>query len=149
MFEKTDSRILKFVNDYELKIIDPHDIKDFGKFHTMLGDVLEFIKYQNDEEYFQRALKKKGKDWVLDIDSINVINTFTDAKIAIAREKEGTMKMCRAAEVWVEKGENNVNRLNQILIDAGRLDDLKRATKDKEYQDKLIKELVPSTDDNQ
>ena len=28
----------------------------------------------------------------------------------------------------------------------GRLDDLKRATKDKEYQDKLIKELVPSTD---
>ena len=149
MFEKTDSRILKFVNDYELKIIDPHDIKDFGKFHTMLGDVLEFIKYQNDDGYFQRALKKKGKDWELDIDSINVINTFTDAKIAITGEKEGTMKMCRATEVWVEKGENNVNRLNQILIDAGRLDDLKRATKDKEYQDKLIKELVPSTDDNQ
>ena len=104
------------------------------------------IKYQNDDGYFQRALKKKGKDWVLDIDSINVINTFTDAKIAITGEKEGTMKMCRATEVWVEKGENNVNRLNQILIDAGRLDDLKRATKDKEYQDKLIKELVPSTD---
>ena len=35
-----------------------------------------------------------------------------------------------------------VNQLNQILIDAGRLDDLKRATKDKEYQNKLIEELV-------
>ncbi len=146
MFAETDPRIMKFVNDYELKLIDPHEIEDFGKFHTMLGDVLEFIKYQNDEGYFKRALKEKGEDWELDIDSINVINTFTDAKIAIIGEKEGTMKMCRATEAileqGIEKGTNAVNQLNQILIDAGRLDDLKRATKDKEYQNKLIEELV-------
>jgi len=112
--------------------------------------VLEFIKYQNDEGYFQRALREKGEDWELDIDSINVINTFTDAKIAITGEKEETMNMCRATEVileqgieqGIEQGTNVVNRLNQILIDAGRLDDLKRATKDKEYQNKLIEELI-------
>lgn len=146
MFAETDSRIMEFVNDYELKLIDPHDITDFGKFNTMLGDVLEFIKYQNDEGYFQRALREKGEDWELDIDSINVINTFTDAKIAITGEKEGTMKMCRATEAileqGIEQGTNVVNQLNQILIDAGRLDDLKRATKDKEYQNKLIEELI-------
>ncbi len=56
------------------------------------------------------------------------------------------MKMCRATEAileqGIEQGTNVVNQLNQILIDAGRLDDLKRATKDKEYQNKLIEELI-------
>ncbi len=47
---------MEHVNDYELMILDPHDIEDFSKFRTMLGDVLEFIKYQDDEGYFERVL---------------------------------------------------------------------------------------------
>ena len=54
--------------------------------------------------------------------------------------------MCRATEVYVErgieKGTDTINTLNQILIEAGRMDDLKRATSDKEYQNKLIAELI-------
>lgn len=38
---------------------------------------------------------------------------------------------------------NTVNRLNLILIDMGRIDDLAKAAKDPEYQKKLIKELLP------
>ncbi len=158
MFVDTDPRIMRCVNDYELRIIDPHDINDFRMFNTMLGDVLEFIKYQNDEGYLQRAIKEKGDDWSLDVESIKAINTFTGAKISTNEAKEGIVNMCRATEAileqgieqgreqgivqGIEKGTNVINTLNQILIDTGRLDDLKRSTTDKEYQNKLIKELV-------
>ena len=37
-----------------------------------------------------------------------------------------------------------VNQLHAILIDLGRLDDLKRATQDRAYQEQLINELLPS-----
>lgn len=62
-------------------------------------------------------------------------------------KQRGIMKMCRATEVFVEKGIEQgtdvINRRNEILLEANRLDDLKRATKDKKYQKKLMKELLP------
>ena len=62
-------------------------------------------------------------------------------------DEEAHMKSER--EYWyntgVEEGrelsENRLNRLHSALIDLGRLDDLKRATKDKSYQEKLMTEL--------
>ncbi len=65
MLADTDPRIKRLINDYEIRLLDPHDIDDFDKFNTMLGDVLEFIKYQDDE---------------------------------------GKVKMCRAVEVYIERG---------------------------------------------
>ena len=41
-----------------------------------------------------------------------------------------------------EQGEIRVNKLNSILIDLGRIDDLKRATLDKTYQEQLMTELL-------
>ena len=43
----------------------------------------------------------------------------------------------------LEQGENRVNQLYSILIDTGRIDDLKRAVKDKLYQKQLMSELLP------
>ena len=42
-----------------------------------------------------------------------------------------------------EQGEIRVNKLHSILIDQDRIDDLKRATQDREYQEQLINELLP------
>ena len=58
--------------------------------------------------------------------------------------------MCKATqelidegmEKGMEKGTSLVNQLNDILIEAGRLEDLKRATKDPKYQKMLIDELI-------
>ena len=41
-----------------------------------------------------------------------------------------------------EQGESRLNKLYSILIDMGRVDDLKRATKDKAYQEQLMLELL-------
>ena len=47
-------------------------------------------------------------------------------------------------EQGVTQGENRLNQLNSILIDLGRIDDLKRATQDKSYQEQLMVELLPN-----
>ena len=44
-------------------------------------------------------------------------------------------------------GREEVNRLNSILIDAGRMDDLARATQDPEYQKSLWKSFFRKKDE--
>ena len=46
-------------------------------------------------------------------------------------------------EAGLEQGERRLNKLYSILIDLGRVDDLKRATQDKAYQKQLMIELLP------
>ena len=77
---------------------------DFDKLHTMLGDVMELIKYQNDGNYLKRAVKEKGENWALDIDSVNMVNAFTTANIPINDAKEGKVIMCRMTEAIREEG---------------------------------------------
>ena len=45
-----------------------------------------------------------------------------------------------------EEVTDTVNRLNLILIESGRIDDLTRAAKEPEYQKKLIEELLTEKD---
>ena len=52
----------------------------------------------------------------------------------------------RGRKLGLEQGEIHlarVNKLYSILIDMGRLDDLKHATQDKAYQEQLMTELLP------
>ena len=54
-------------------------------------------------------------------------------------------------EAGWEKGERRLARVNQltsILIDLDRIDDLKRATQDRAYQEQLMSELLPEEEQN-
>ena len=51
-------------------------------------------------------------------------------------------------EVGLEQGESRLNKLYTILIDSDRLDDLKRATQDKSYQEQLMAEFLPEEIEN-
>ena len=46
-------------------------------------------------------------------------------------------------EEGFEQGVNLLNQLNSILIETDRLEDLKRATKDKAYREQLMRDLLP------
>lgn len=104
MFVETDKELIERVNDYQLNLIDPYTMTDFDKLHTMLGDVMELIKYQNDGNYLKRAVKEKGENWALDIDSVNMVNAFTTANIPVNEAKEGKVIMCRMTEAIREEG---------------------------------------------
>lgn len=43
----------------------------------------------------------------------------------------------------VKEGGARINRLNKMLINANRYNDLKRATEDSAFQEQLMKELFP------
>ena len=58
----------------------------------------------------------------------------------------GEMIMQDGIKIGEARGEESINRLNTVLIKQNRFDDLKRATEDREYQKKLMRELLPKRD---
>lgn len=146
MMEDVDERLKPFINDYRMNLIDPHSIDDFEKFRTELGDVLEFIRRQNRNEDLREMIEKKGPEWSLDAQSVNVINMFTGVGFSTDVKEGERIVMCKAIDEMMQesekKGAELVNKLNVILLNTGRLDDLKKATEDPNYQKELIKELV-------
>lgn len=60
------------------------------------------------------------------------------------KETEGGLNvMCEIMERITAEEISKINRLNAILLKNKRYDDLQRATEDYEFQEKLIKELLP------
>ncbi|MBQ8116826.1 MAG: hypothetical protein IJ147_01990 [Lachnospiraceae bacterium] len=65
------------------------------------------------------------------------------------QEQEGGYSMCVAIDEMVEDGEKRgekqglekVNRLNAMLLQGGRIEDLKRAVADAAFQKKLFREF--------
>ncbi len=57
--------------------------------------------------------------------------------------EEGQQVMCEIVERLVNENIERMNALTSILIELDRIDDLKRATKDKEFQMQLMIELLP------
>lgn len=51
------------------------------------------------------------------------------------------IRMTRIGKMMLEEGENRVSQLIQQLIQANRMDDIRKATSDKKYREKLYKEF--------
>ena len=56
-------------------------------------------------------------------------------------EREREIAAEAAAKAAAEVAADRVNRLNALLLDANRIDDLKKSTEDPEYQKKLFEEF--------
>jgi hypothetical protein len=104
MFTNLPSTLGKFINDYSINLITPHDINDFSKLKTELRDVLEFIKRQDEDKLLFCMQSERGDDWSMSVESINIINEFTGAGIRIDETEGGKVKMCRATESIREDG---------------------------------------------
>ena len=72
---------------------------DFGKFHTSLGDVLEFIKYSMDKDKLVEWLEGEKQDLMLGQKEVEVLNACVNADLRIQPEEEG-VKMCKAIQDW-------------------------------------------------
>ena len=109
------------------------------------------------EEVYVNAGAKDGSE-VSELMEIFVEDTVYNDKFPITSDskrryketEEGQEKMCEIMEriaaeerkAGIEQGEARINKLCSILIDLNRLDDLKRAAKDKVFQEQLITELL-------
>ncbi|MCR5625812.1 MAG: Rpn family recombination-promoting nuclease/putative transposase [Lachnospiraceae bacterium] len=104
MFSPIDPRIQPFINDYKINLIIPYEIDDFEKFSTELGDVLEIIKRQKEENLVDSLIREKGLEWTMSRTGVDVINEFTKSNISTKSQKGEKINMCRAFEVLEERG---------------------------------------------
>ena len=106
------------------------------------------------EEVYVNTKVKDGSDvselmevFVNDDAYNNKFPITSGSKRRFKETEEGQARMCeimeRIAKEEREEGKALVNKLNSILIDLDRFDDVKRAAKDKEYQMQLMIELLP------
>ena len=85
-----------------------------------------------DKENLLNLCNALNRTYYTDVDELE-ITTLENAEDGVERGRK----------LELEQGEIRLNKLHSILLDMGRLDDLKRATQDKAYQEQLMSELLP------
>lgn len=107
------------------------------------------------EEIYVNAKVKDGSD-VSELMEVFVNDSAHNSKFPITPDSkrryketdEGQQTMCEIMErirgEGKVEGEARINKLNSILIDMDRFDDVIRAAKDKAYQMQLMVELLPN-----
>lgn len=103
MFAEVDESLQCFLPDYSINLLVPSEIRDFEKFQTELGDVLEAIKASGDENLMARLLEENPHFHRIDNDSLRMIKEFTNTDIAI-NETEGVTNVCKAWDDHKESG---------------------------------------------
>ena len=121
MFHDFDERLLKYVKDYEINLIDPVAIgfENFDKFMTELREVLLYIKYSRDKEKLYKVVKTdKGFESVPN-EAISLLNTLTSSKLELNKTKEES-NMCEAIEGIREDGriEGKIEALFTLIKDG-------------------------------
>lgn len=106
MINPVDDELKQYISDYRINVLDPHNIEDFDKFNTELAEVFELIKRQNEIGVFNDIKKKKGNEWTMSSESIDILNNFAGTRIS-------------TKELKSEGGRVKMSRLTQDLIDEG------------------------------
>lgn len=60
MLPPMDEQLQKYVANYQLNLIVPEEIKDFSKFHSMLGPVLKLFQLAEQKTEFQEDEEAEG-----------------------------------------------------------------------------------------
>ena len=106
MLDVDDPELLRFVDDYKLKLIVPGEITDFEKFHSDARYVLEFIGASKDKEKLQKIMRNPVYEQ-LDNETAKMINCFTGANIKINKRK-GVSNVCLAIKQMLEEEREKV-----------------------------------------
>ena len=116
-----DEGLLRYINDYHINLLTPAEIeqKDFARFSSGLGLVLEYIKCSNDKEKMQELSRDKRYSAV-DIEEALLINTLTRSRLKI-KEGKGKVNMCKAIQDLREEERAEGRAEGKIEGDENRL----------------------------
>ena len=95
MMPQMDERILPFINDYRINLLNPLEITDFSKFETGLRPLFELLKNASDEEKLNELITKDDTFTRVDVETVAAINLFVGTDIKYD-EKEEVVNMCKA-----------------------------------------------------
>ena len=103
MMPQMDERILTFINDYRINLLNPLEITDFSKFETGLRQLFELLKNASDEEKLNDLITKDETFTRVDVETIAAINLFVGTDIKYD-EKEEVVNMCKAWDDHKKRG---------------------------------------------
>jgi hypothetical protein len=120
------------------------DISEAGdeefKLHRLLGTVF------SDELHVDNKLKIMEEEFNIPMDEELKEDLGDMCNLSQGIVERTTKKVTEEVTKEVTKEvQTRINSLNVILINSGRFDDLKRASVDEKFQNKLLEELVPVT----
>ena len=95
MMPQMDERILPFIYDYRINLLNPLEITDFSKFETGLRPLFELLKNASDEGKLNDLITKDETFTRVDVETIAAINLFVGTDIKYD-EKEEVVNMCKA-----------------------------------------------------
>lgn len=149
-------KLKPYVNDYKINLVEVAFLDDkLDNFHSDFRIIAEYF-----------VNKRKGTEYVPSAQAIKHVDEFLKLLQALTgdkryyevleslqeTEKKEGLKMCeildrienRGIAIGEKRGKkhgrNEVNRLNAILLETNRIDDLKRAVHDLEFQKQLMVE---------
>ena len=103
MMPQMDERILPFINDYRINLLNPLEITDFSKFETGLRPLFELLKNASDEEKLNDLITKDETFTKVDVETVAAINLFVGTDIRYD-EKEEVVNMCKAWDDHKKRG---------------------------------------------
>ena len=156
--------IQKYVQNYRINSIDVGNLKNLERFQTDLQEIFGMIQCKGSKEKLIEYLREKESYFRnVDEETYQAIREFLHSERILKgqiKKEEGkeTVDMCKALEdlyndgiergmeQGIEQGSiagcKKVNRLNCILAEKKRIDDIIRASVDVEYQQKLFEEFA-------
>ena len=119
MMPQMDERILPFINDYRINLLNPLEITDFSKFETGLRPLFELLKNASDEEKLNDLITKDETFTRVDVETVAAIYLFAGTDIKYD-EKEEVVNMCKAWDDHKKRGiQEGIQQGNQQGIQQG------------------------------
>ena len=136
MMPQMDERILPFINDYRINLLNPLEITDFSKFETGLRPLFELLKNASDEEKLNELITKDETFTRVDVETVAAINLFVGTDIKYD-EKEEVVNMCKAWDDHKKRGiQEGMQRGMQQGMQQGRLFEIYLSVQEGDYSAK-------------
>ena len=145
------------VNNYRINLLEIRKLTDTNVFRTDLRQVFEFIRCSEDKVKLKELVEGDRVYSEMEEDAYDVAVAFTKADELIDRkkfhEKGGKVNMCKALTELLEdertegriegvaEGEERFASLSRVLVESGRTEELLQASMNREYRERLYKEL--------
>ena len=136
MMPQMDERILPFINDYRINLLNPLEITDFSKFETGLRPLFELLKNASDEEKLNDLITNDETFTRVDVETVAAINLFVGTDIKYD-EKEEVVNMCKAWDDHKKRGiQEGMQRGMQQGMQQGRLFEIYLSVQEGDYSAK-------------
>lgn len=137
------------VADYPAHVLDVRRFEESETLKTDAKFVFGFLKRQNDGKAL-KAYIDENREYFSSLyeDAYDLISILTNSKELLnakneCENSEGGIDMCEAMKQWKEEAiaeaEEAFASLTEKLLEAGKTDELLRATKDKGFREELYK----------